>query len=164
MEKQSVAMDMGAMEETETMTKSEKIFVCRRCLNVHNTTVGKDPNEVLAICSECGTENWCLPVAGKKSAKKAGAVEKPPEPVEEVAQAALEGEANIEAIEAVTVEETEEEEQEVEIREEGPISEGLEQPDSSPEEPADVPKKGATKREVLIAKKRAELEELERTD
>ena len=46
-------------------------YKCRRCLKRPNETYRPDPNEVLKVCAECGTENWCLPVRGKTKAKKA---------------------------------------------------------------------------------------------
>ena len=51
--------------------KSGTIYKCRRCLKRPNETYREDPNEVLAICAECGTENWCLPVGKEKGAAKA---------------------------------------------------------------------------------------------
>ena len=53
---------------------SEMIYKCRRCLKRPNETYREDPNEVLVICAECGTENWCLPVKGKVKAKKVSEV------------------------------------------------------------------------------------------
>ena len=50
--------------------KSGTIYKCRRCLKRPNETYRPDPNEVLMVCAECGTENWCLPVKGKVKAKK----------------------------------------------------------------------------------------------
>ena len=55
---------------------SEMIYKCRRCLKRPNETYRPDPNEVLKVCAECGTENWCLPVRGKTKAKKASEVAK----------------------------------------------------------------------------------------
>ena len=54
----------------------EMIYKCRRCLKRPNMTYRPDPNEVLKVCAECGTENWCLPVRGKTKAKKANEVAK----------------------------------------------------------------------------------------
>ena len=50
---------------------AETIWKCRRCLKRPNETYRPDPNEVLKVCAECGTENWCLPVGKEKGATKA---------------------------------------------------------------------------------------------
>ena len=55
---------------------SEMIYKCRRCLKRPNMTYRPDPNEVLKVCAECGTENWCLPVGKEKGAVKAKKVSK----------------------------------------------------------------------------------------
>ena len=60
--------------------KSGTIYKCRRCLKRPNETYREDPNEVLAICAECGTENWCLPVGKEKGATKTKKVSEPQPP------------------------------------------------------------------------------------
>ena len=128
------------------MTESDFDFVCKRCLN---DTEKVGTTQVIAVCSRCGVENWCFEVPRAKQGKSSrkGEEEIPAPPVKVEAK-----------IEVEPVEETEEEEQEVEVR-----TEDMEPEIVAEEEPADEPEKGPTKREIAIAKKRAELEELEKS-
>ena len=53
------------------VNRMTEVYKCRRCLKRPNMTYRPDPNEVLKVCAECGTENWCLPVGKEKGATKA---------------------------------------------------------------------------------------------
>ena len=113
-------------------------WLCHRCVKKEGTTTDIDP--LLKVCEGCQVENWTRLTLHES----VGVVEPEPVKVEEA------------VIEAETVEETKEEEQETEVREEGPVSEGLGQPDTNTEEPADVPEtepvdpyKGLTKAQLV---------------
>ena len=110
-------------------------FVCLRCLRDDETAEVAGPEKVIAECARCGTENWCLKIRGGKEA--------------------------VEAVEGTS--------EEVAESIETPSGKSvpyipLETDDEETESVEEVVSKAQKKREALIAKKRAELEALEKLE
>ena len=137
--------------EERRLSETEFEKVCKRCLK---DTEKVGTTQVIEACERCGTENWCFEVPRAKSKKKAA----------KGAKIDLVVEDDILGVTPILNEtEAESVDKEIEEKEPEPAPELPEEKPVVEETPPEAVSK-PSKREALIAQKKAELEELEKLE